>query len=90
MRNQKKKKIQTNLFITNLQQIYRLQKQTYGYQRAKAGGRDEWGVGIDICTLCMEWMVNGDLLFSTENSTQYSVITYMGKEFEKQWICGYV
>ena len=25
-----------------------------------------------------------DLLYSTENSTQYSVITYMGKESEKE------
>ena len=27
----------------------------------------------------MEWMVNKDLLYSTRNSTRYSVITYMGK-----------
>ena len=26
-----------------------------------------------------------DLLYSTGNFTQYSVITYLGKEFEKQW-----
>jgi len=25
-------------------------------------------------------------LYSTGNSTQYSVITYMGKESEKEWI----
>ena len=24
--------------------------------------------------------------YSTENSTQYSVITYIGKESEKEWI----
>ena len=38
----------------------------------------------------MEWMVNGDLLYSTVNSTQYSVIIYMGKESEKEWIHVYV
>ena len=27
-----------------------------------------------------------DLLYSTENSTQYSAITYMRKESEKEWI----
>ena len=27
---------------------------------------------------------NGDLLFSTENSTQYSVITCVGKEAERE------
>jgi len=32
-------------------------------------------------------MASGDLLHSTGNSTQYSVIIYMGKEFEKEWIC---
>ena len=40
-----------------------------------------------ICTLLyMEWMVNRDLLYSTEKSTQYSVITYVGKNSEKEWI----
>ena len=31
----------------------------------------------------MEYMVKRDKLYSTENSTQYSVITYMGKVPEK-------
>ena len=31
-----------------------------------------------------------DLLYSTWNSTQYSVIAYMGKESETEWICIYV
>ena len=29
---------------------------------------------------------NNDLLYSTVKSTQYSVITYMGRESEKEWI----
>ena len=29
-------------------------------------------------------------MYSTENSTQYYVITYMRKESEKEWICVYV
>ena len=33
----------------------------------------------------MEWVANGDLLHSPENSTQYSVIIYVGKESEKEW-----
>ena len=32
-------------------------------------------------------IVNKDLLYNTGNSTQYSVITYRGKESEKEWIC---
>ena len=48
----------------------------------------DWGFGISICMLLtMECMANGDLLSSTGNSIQYSVITYMGKESEKEWIC---
>ena len=40
--------------------------------------RNGLGVGIGTHTLLdVEWMVNEDLLYSTENSTQYSVITYM-------------
>ena len=35
-------------------------------------------------------MTNKDLLYSTGNSTQYSVMTYMGKESKKEWIYVYV
>jgi len=35
-------------------------------------------------SLCVERRVNGDLLCSTGNSTQHSVITYMEKESEKE------
>ena len=34
-------------------------------------------------------LFNKDLLYSTGNS-KYSVITYMGKESEKEWIDVYV
>ena len=79
--------IQKSLF-TKQKQTHRLQKQTYGYQRGKAGRRDGCGFGSGLGTLLyMEWMVNGHLLCSTENSTQYSVTTYMGKESEEEWIC---
>ena len=47
--------------------------------------------GTGICTLrYMELLVNGDLLYSTENSIQYSVIIYMGKESEREWMCACV
>ena len=38
----------------------------------------------------MEKLANGDLLYSTENSTQYSAIIYVGKESEREWMCIYV
>ena len=31
-------------------------------------------------------MNDKDLLYSARESIQYSVITYMGKEFEKEWV----
>ena len=31
-----------------------------------------------------------DLLYSTENSIQYSVIIYVGKESEREWMCAHV
>ena len=43
------------------------------------------GFGIGMCTILdMEWIVNGDLLYSTRRPTKYSVIIYMGKESEKE------
>lgn len=31
-------------------------------------------------------MTNKDLLYSSGKSTQYSVVTYMGKESEKEYV----
>ena len=58
-------------------------EKTYGYQSGQAGGKDRLEFGIGICTPSyMEWLANGDLLYSTENSTQCSVLIYVGKESE--------
>ena len=44
----------------------------------------EFGVGR--CKLLhLEWINTKVLLYSTGNSTQYSIITYMGKESKKEW-----
>ena len=45
-----------------------------------------WGFGISVIH-AMERIDNGDLLCSTENSTQYSVVIHVGKESEREWIC---
>ena len=78
-----------NVF-TKQKQTHRHRKQTYGYQRRWRGG---WGgeinqeFGINIYTLLyIKWVNNKDLLYSTENYTQYLVITYNGKESEKEYI----
>ena len=81
----KKKKIQIN---RNRLTDY---KKTYGYQQGQVGGGMNWGFGIGICTLqYMERLANGDLLYSTKNSTQYSVITYAGKKSEIKQMCIHV
>ena len=73
---------------TNLQSIksHRCRKQTYGYWGGRARGIN-WEIEIDIYTLLyIKQITNKDLLYSTVNSTQYSVMAYMGKESKKEWI----
>ena len=51
----------------------------------------DWGLETGIYTLWyMERLANGELLYSTGNSTKYSAIIYIGKESEKEWMCVYV
>ena len=53
------------------------------------------GVGCH-CLLCIYMLLyikianQQGLLYSTGNSTQYSVMTYMGKESGKEWIYVYI
>ena len=59
--------------------------------RGRGRGGMDLGFGIGICTLrYMEQLANRNLLYSTGNSTQYSVIIYVGKESEIEWICVHV
>ena len=72
-------------------QTHRLIKQTYGYQKRQVAGRGGQGVwDWHMYTMVYEMVGQWDLLYSTGNATQYSVIIYMGKESEKEWICVYV
>ena len=55
-----------------------------------AGGGINWDIGIDIYTLLyIKSITNKNLLHSTGNSTQYSVMPYMGTESKKEWIYVY-
>ena len=47
------------------------------------GGGKDWEFGISICKLVYIGGVNKVLLYSTENYSQYPVINYNGKEYEK-------
>ena len=42
-----------------------------------------WGLEIGICGIGNDWPTQ----YSTENSTQYSVIIFMGEESETEWMC---
>ena len=47
----------------------------------------DWGFGIGIGTLrAREWLATGDPLCRTGKSAQYSVMIYMGKESEREWM----
>ena len=55
------------------------------------GGRD----GLEVWDWHVHNYVYGMIgqqgpAYSTENSTQYSVIVYVGKESDRGWICVYV
>ena len=55
------------------------------------GARIIWEIGTYIYTLLYRKLItNEDLLYSAGNSTQYSVMTYKGKESKNEWIYVYV
>ena len=71
--------------LTKQKETKSFQNQTYGYQRKNTGGGINWEVEIGIHTLLYTKSTsNKDLLYSTGKFTQYSVISSMGKESEKQ------
>ena len=49
-----------------------------------------FGTGILHKLRYSELLANGDLMQSTENTTQYSVRLYVGKESEREWICVHI
>ena len=55
--------------------------------RGKGVGRENWEIGVDVHTLLnIKWITNKDLLYSTRNSTQYSVMACEGKESKTEWV----
>ena len=59
-------------------------------RRRGLGGMREGTVGefgMDVYTLlCLRQIANKDLLYSTGNSAQCYVATWMGGEFGREWI----
>ena len=51
------------------------------------GGGINWKTEIDIYILLyIKQITNKDLLYTTGNSTQCSVMAYMGKVSKKEWL----
>ena len=85
------KKYGTNELIYKTEIESQIQKTNLWLPREKVGGGINCEIGIDIYTLLyIKQITNKNLLYSTENSTQYSVMTYMGIESKKEWVCVYV
>ena len=85
------KKNDTNELINKTETDSQTQKTNLWLPKGKGGEGINYEVLINIYTLLyIKQIINKDLLYSIENSTQYSVITYMGKESEKEEIYVYV
>ena len=76
----------TNELIYKTEIDPQTQKTNLWLPKGKGGGINQ-EFEINIYTLVYtKQIINKDLLYSTGNSTQYTVITYMGKESEKAQI----
>ena len=68
-------------------QTHGQRKQTYGYRRGKGWGGINQEFGINIYALLyIKQVTKKDLLYSTENYTQYLVLTYNGQKSKKEYI----
>ena len=76
--------------LTKLKQSHRHIKETFGYQKGR-GGRIYLGFWINrYGPLYVKQINNKDLLYSTGNYIQYLIVTYSGKESEKEYIYIYM
>ena len=72
--------------FTKEKQSHWHRKHIYGHQ----WGGINWEIGTDTYTLLyIKQITNKDLLYMTGNSTQYSVMAYMGEKFKKEWLYMY-
>ena len=81
-----------NNLITKQIQTNRHKQQTYAHQGGM-GSRMDWEIGTDIYTLlilCIKWITNENLLYSTGNSAQCFAVTYMGRKYIRDGIHVYV
>ena len=56
-----------------------VEKKCKDTKEGREGGMN-WEIGVDIYTLlCIEWITNGSLLYSSGDSTQCSLVTSVGR-----------
>ena len=81
--------VQMNMFTQIAQKLsHRCRRQSSGYG---AGGRINYEIETHIYTLrFVKQIISQNLLYGTEKSTQYSVMTHMGTESKKECIDMYV
>ena len=70
---------------TKQQETHRHREQTCGCQGERGGINQEFGINR-YTLLYIKWINNKDLLYSNEKYIQYLIITYTGKESEKEYI----
>ena len=78
------KKVQMNLSFNKTEIVTAAEnklKATRGYRERDKLEDWDWHIPITIYTV-----TNKDLLHSTGNSTQYSIMAYMRKESKKEWV----
>ena len=83
----KKKKRYKWTYLQNRNRVKDVENKFMVTKGVWCGGGINWEIGINIYALLyVKQITNKDLLYSTGNSTQYSVMTHMGKESKKGWI----
>ena len=74
--------------LSTKQKELQMQKTNLWLLGVRGGGGINWEIGMDIYTLLyIKETTSKDLLYSTGNSTQYSVMAFRGKESKKVYIC---
>ena len=90
-----KEMVQMNLQSGNRlslrEQTYACQGQGLGKETVREFGMDMYSIHIDGHTLLyLKWITNKHLLYSTGNSAQRYLVTWMGEEFRREWLHVYV
>ena len=66
------------ILLAKQKQRHRCREQMHGHQGENWGYVMNWEIGVDICTLlilCIKYITNENLLYSSGYSTQCSVVT---------------